>query len=102
MARMTMRTTAPLNSGSGSLNGTADQVSLPSMSASSLLPWRRLGDVRARLFGTRYGSVDDAFEEVRLDRAIGHRRHGFAWLCQLRVTGIVECRPAAANLFDPG
>ena len=37
-----------------------------------------------------------------LDRAIGRRRHGLARLCQFGVAGIVERRPGAAHLRDPG
>src|SRR5436190_19729682 len=96
-ARMTMATTAVLSSGSGSLNGTAAQVGLPSMSPPCLL--HRAG---ARLFGSRDCLIDDALKQVGLDRAIGCRRHGFARLCQCSVAGIVERRPGAAYLFDPG
>src|SRR5262245_10460031 len=102
MARMTRPTTAPLSSGSGSLNGIASQVSLPSMSTSRLMQRRTRGPADARLSGTRHRPVDDALEQLRLHRAIGCRRHGLARLCQLGVAGIVECRSAAAHLLDPG
>src|SRR5215831_10555457 len=74
-ARMTIRTTAMLMRGSGSLNGIASQVSFPSMSISRVTHCR----ARRRL-------VEDALEQLRFHRAIGCRRYGFARLGQLGVT----------------
>src|SRR6476659_5631366 len=95
MARMMMTTTAPLTSGSGSLSGIAAQVSFPSMSTSGLT-WR------ARLSGTRHRLIDDAFEQLRLDRTIGRGWHGLARLCQFGVAGCVEGGPGAEHLRKPG
>src|SRR5690348_1307447 len=100
-ARMTMTTTAPLNIGSGSLNGIAAQVSLPSMSISRLLHRWAPGRGSARLVGTRGRLVDDALEQVGLDRAIGHRWHGFARLGQCAIDGGIERRAGAARFFHP-
>src|SRR3984957_8648457 len=99
---MTMPTPPMAYSGSGWAKGIAAQVSLPSMSTSRPFRRRTPGRTRARPFGTRNRLVDDALEQVGLHRAIGHRRHGFARLCQLRVTGIVEGGAGAAHLRDPG
>src|ERR1700730_19151409 len=99
---MTRRTTAMLMIGSGSLNGIAAQLSLPSISTSRLPRRRTPSRAGPRLFGTRERLVDDALEQLRLYRAIGCRRHGLARLCQLRVTGIVEGGAGAAHLRDPG
>src|SRR5262245_42254426 len=101
MARMTMPTSAPLSSGSGSLKGIASQVSLPSMSTSRLMQRRTRGPADARLCGTRHRPVDDALEQLRFHRAIGCRRHGLARLCQLGVAGLVEGGSGAAHLLDP-
>src|SRR5215472_16714259 len=98
-----MRTpTTPIAySGSGWSSGIAAQVSLPSILASRLLhsrsPSRAGGPLR-----TRHGPLDDALEELLLHRAIGPRRDGNARLCQFGIGGIVECRPGAAHLGDPG
>src|SRR5262245_37144780 len=100
-ARITMPTTAPLSSGSGSLHGIAAQLSLPSMSTSCLVQRRTPGPAGARLSGTRRRPVDDALEQLRSHRAIGCRRHGRARLCQLGVAGVVERGAAAAHLLDP-
>src|SRR6185312_10971893 len=99
MARMTMPTTAPLSSGSGSLNGIAAQLSFPSMSTSRR-PAPRRTPVRtdACFSGTRHRHVDDALEQVRFYRAIGCGRHGLARLCQLGVAGIVEGGSCAAHM----
>src|SRR5712691_10443509 len=83
---MTRTTTAPVNSGIGSLNGIAAQLSLPSISAS-----------RRR----RHRLVDDAFEQLRHDRAIGRRWHGLARFRQFGIAGIVERRAGAAYPGDP-
>src|SRR5882757_10082258 len=100
-ARMTMPTTAPLSSGSGSLNGIASQLSLPSMSTSCLaLRWRP-SPADARLSGTRHRQVDDALEQLRFDRPIGCGRHGLARLCQFGVAGLVEGGSSAAHLLEP-
>src|SRR5262249_35741256 len=101
MARMTMTTTAPLASGSGSLNGMAAQVSFPSMSTSGLMRWRTRGPVDAPRSGTGNGLIDDAFEQLRVDRAIGRWLHVFARLCELGVGGIVEGGSGAAHLIKP-
>src|SRR5947207_3010936 len=94
MARMTMPTTAPLSSGSGSLNGTAAQLSLPSMSTSRLVHQR----CRARrLRRARHRLIEDAVEEVWHDRAVGRRRHGLARLGQFGVAGVVKRSPGAAH-----
>src|SRR4029077_1439574 len=102
MARMTMTTTAPVSSGSGSLNGIAAQVSFPSMSTSGLMRWGARGPVDAPRSRTSNGLIDDAFEQLRFDRAIGRRRHGLARLCQFGVAGCVEAGPGAATLRKPG
>src|SRR5271157_424839 len=100
--RMTMTTTAALMIGSGSLNGIAAQLRLPSISTSHLLCRRTPGGTNARLFGTRHCLLDDVFEQLGLDRAVDPRRHGLARLCQFGVGGIVERRAGAARLHDPG
>src|SRR5262245_57949089 len=96
IARMTRPTTAPLSSGSGSLNGIASQVSLPSMSTSRGTHCRISG------FRTRRRLVEDALEQLRFDRAIGYGRHGPARLCQLGVAGMVEGGSGAARVLKPG
>src|SRR5262249_1312324 len=90
MARMTMPTTAPLSSGSGSLKGIASQLSFPNMSTSRLTQRR-----------TRHRLIDDAFEQLRFNLAIGCGRHGFARLRQLGVARIVEGGSAASHLLEP-
>src|SRR5262245_40755756 len=95
MARMTMPTTAPLSSGSGSLNGIAAQVSLPSMSTS------RVTHCRIRGSRTRCRLVEDALEQLRFDGAIGGGRYVLARLCQFGVAGIVEAGSGAARLLEP-
>src|SRR5580658_8444726 len=94
-ARTTRPTAAPLISGSGSLNGIADQLSLPSISTSLLR-------AHAGISRTRHSSLEDVFEQLRLDRAISFRRHVFARLCQLGIAGIVEAGSCAARLRKPG
>src|SRR6516165_5869449 len=101
MARMTMPTTAPLSSGSGSLNGIAAQLSFPSMSTSRLAPRGTPVRTNARFSGTRDRLVDDALEQVRFYRAIGCGRHGLARLCQLGVASIVEGGSCAADMLKP-
>src|SRR5215813_7435062 len=101
IARMTMPTTAPLSSGSGSLNGIAAQLSFPNMSTSRLAPRRTPVRADARFFGACHRLVDDALEQVRFYRAIGSRRHGLARLCQLGVASIVEGGSCAAHLLEP-
>src|SRR5262249_38761550 len=100
-ARMTMRTTAMLMIGSGSLNGIAAQVSLPSMSTSRVTHYWRTRPDDTRVSGGRLGLVEDALEQLGFDRAIGCRRHVSAGLCQLGVTGIVEAGSGAARLIEP-
>src|SRR6516164_3229979 len=100
-ARMTMRTTAMLMRGSGSLNGIASQLSLPSMSTSSLTRWWTPVRTDARLSGTRHRLVNDALEQVRFYRAIGCRRHGLTRLCQLGVASIVEGGSCATHMLEP-
>src|SRR5262252_8145951 len=89
-ARITMRTTAMLMRGSGSLNGMASQVSFPSMSTSRVTHCR----ARSRL-------VEDALEQLGFDRAIGGGRYVLARLCQFGIAGIVEAGSGAAHLFEP-
>src|SRR6185312_10540099 len=101
MARMTMPTTTPLSSGSGSLNGIAAQLSFPNMSTSRLAPRRTPVRTNAGFSGTRHRHVDDALEQVRFYRAIGCGRHGLARLCQLGVAGIVEGGSYAAHILEP-
>src|SRR6516162_4688235 len=101
MARMMMTTTAPLTSGSGSLNGIAAQVSFPSISTSGLMRWRIRGPVDAPLSRTSNGLIDDALEELRVDRAIGLGWHVLARLCELGVGGIVKDGSGAARLIKP-
>src|SRR5262245_32495057 len=101
MAAMTMPTTAPLSSGSGSLHGIASQLSLPSISTSCPALRGRPGPTAARLSGARQRQVDDALEQLRLDRPIGSRRHGLARLCQFGVAGVVEGGSRAAHLLEP-
>src|SRR5271165_1193252 len=100
-ARMTMPTTAPLSSGSGSLNGIAAQLSRPSMSTSCPTQRWTPSPADAPRSGTRHRLVDDAVEQLRFHRTIGSGRHGFARLRQLGVTGIVEGRPGAAHRLEP-
>src|SRR5262249_6838147 len=89
-ARITMRTTAMLMRGSGSLNGIASQVSLPSMSTSRVTHCR-----------TSRRLVEDALEQLGFDRAIGGGRYVLARLCQFGVAGIVEAGSGAARLLEP-
>src|SRR5262249_31940014 len=96
IARMTRPTTPPLSRGSGSLNGIASRVSLPSLS----IP--RVTHCGSSGFRTRRRLVEDALEQLGFDRAIGCGWYGFARLGQLSVTGIVESRPGAARLREPG
>src|ERR1700733_4028950 len=91
-AKTTKPTTAPLISGSGSLNGIADQLSLPSTSTSLLRA------AHAGVSWARHGSFEDVFEQLRLDRAIGFRWHVFARLRELSIAGIVEPGSGAARL----
>src|SRR5215472_945651 len=101
-ARMTMPTTNPLRSGSGSLNGIASQLSLPSISTSRFMQRRTPGPADARLPGPPRRLLDDALEQLRFDRAIGCGRHGLTRLCQLGVAGLVEGGSGAARLLEPG
>src|SRR5262249_3267622 len=101
-ARMTMPTTAPLSSGSGSLNGIAAQVSLPSMSASRLMQGRTRGSAGARPCPTGHRPLAAALEQLRFCRAVSRGRMGLARLCQLGVAGSVEGGSAAARLLEPG
>src|SRR6516225_2572656 len=98
---MTMRTTVMLMIGSGSLNGIAAQVSFPSMSTSGLARWRTRFPIDASVPGACDRPVDDAFEHLRVDRAIGLWRHVLARLCELGVGGIVEDGSGAARLIKP-
>src|SRR5215472_13875495 len=93
-ARMMTMTAAALSSGSGSLNGIASQLSLPSMSTSRLTP------ADARLSRTRHRLLDDVLEQLRFHRAIGCGRHGHARLCQRGVAGLVEGGSGTAHLLD--
>src|SRR5262252_2631654 len=101
-ARMTMRTTAMLMRGSGSLNGIASQLSLPSMSTSSLTQWWTPGPAARRASGTRRRLVQDALEQLRVHRVIGCGWYSLARLCQLGVAGVVEPGSGAARLREPG
>src|SRR6516165_9040400 len=98
---MTMPTTAPLSSGSGSLNGIAAQVSFPSISSSHAM-CRSSSSVDTRVSGARRRLVEDALEHLRFDRAIGCGRYVSARFCQFGVASIVEAGSAAAHLFEPG
>src|ERR1700746_2221942 len=99
-ARM-MRTTTPMAySGRGWSNGMAAQVRLPSIST-SYLPRRRTPGRTGGPFGFPRRLLDDAVEQLGLDRAVGRRRHGYAGLCQCGVGGIVERGAGAARLRDP-
>src|SRR4030081_567871 len=99
--RITTMTTAMVISGSGSLNGVAAQLRLPNISTSRLLCRRTPGRAGSRLFGTRRCLVENALEQLRLDRAIAHWRHGLARLHQRGVAGRVEGLPNAAYLLQP-
>src|SRR5215471_3655630 len=99
-ARTMTATTTPLMIGSGSSNGIAAQLSLPSMSTSRLSYWRRQGRAAGRLV-TRRRLLDDTLEEPRRDRAIGDGRHVLAGLCQRGIARIVERRARPACLPDP-
>src|SRR5215472_9948325 len=100
-ARMTMRTTAMLMRGSGSLKGIASQLSFPSMSTSGLTRWWTPCVPDSRVCGAGRRLVKDALEQLRVHRAIGCGRYGLARLGQLSVTGIIESRPGAARLLEP-
>src|SRR6516225_1345620 len=100
-ARMTIRTTAMLMIGSGSLNGIASQLSLPSMSASRVTHYWRIRPADTRVSGARRCLAEDALEQLGFHRAIGCGRHVLARLCQLSVAGIVEAGSGAARLLEP-
>src|SRR5277367_2571942 len=101
-ARMTIPTTPIAYSGRGWSNGIAAQFSLPSISTPCLWRRRAPGRTNACLFGTCHRLLDDAVEQLGLDRAVGRRRHGYARLCQFGVGGIVERGPGAAHFCNPG
>src|SRR5262245_34131957 len=101
MARMTRPTTAPLRSGSGSLNGIAAQVSRPSMSTSRLTRRRTIVRTDARFSGTGHRLIDDAFEHLRIDGAIGRRRNGLARLRQFGVADSIKGGSGTAHLLQP-
>src|SRR5579862_8449125 len=95
-------TTSEVMSGIGSSNGIAASVSLPNISTSRRrCGGRAPGIAGACLVGAECRLIEDALEQVRIDRAIGRRRHGTAWLCQLSVRGIVEGRSRAPHFRDP-
>src|SRR5262249_52538585 len=94
-ARMTMPTTAPLSSGSGSLKGIADQLSLPNTLTSCLTHWRMRGS------RTRPCLVEDALEQLRFHRTIDCGRYVLTRPCQFRVAGIVEAGSGAARPLEP-
>src|SRR5437016_1506716 len=98
----TTATTPALISGSGSLNGIAAQVSLPNISTSRLQCRWAPGCAGSRVAVSRRCLVEDALEQVRLDRAISRWRHGLAGLCQGGITGVVKRGPRAAHLLHPG
>src|SRR5215475_3573550 len=91
-ARMTMKTTAILMIGSGSLNGIAAQFNFPSMSTSRVAQ-RRRSPGGTRLSGTRDRLVDDVLKQLRIHRMVGCGRNGRARLCQRGIAGIVERGP---------
>src|SRR5690349_9377620 len=99
---MTMRTTAMLMRGSGSLNGIAAQVSFPNILTSCLKRRRTPGPADSRLSRARRCLVEDALEQLGLGRAIGCGRHGLARLCKLGVAGLVQDGSGAARLREPG
>src|SRR5258708_5321091 len=94
-------TTAMLISGRGSLNGIAAQLNRPSIRTSYPQSRRTPGRAGRGIAGPRRRLVDDALEQLRLDRAIAHWRHGLARLHQRGVAGRVERRPSAAYLLQP-
>src|ERR1700757_4730444 len=97
-ARMTMRTTAMLMRGSGSLNGIAAQVSFPNILTSCLKRRRTPRPADSRLSRARRCLVEDALEQLGLGGAIGCGRHGLARLCKLGVAGLVQDGSGAARL----
>src|SRR5262249_21026482 len=99
---MTMTTTAPLNSGSGSLKGIADHVSLPNMSASCLSDGSTPSGTGDPVAGARDCLIDDALEQIGLDWSKGLRGHGRARLRQCGIGRLIERRPGAVCLVDPG
>src|SRR4029077_4422717 len=100
-ARITIRTTAMLMRGSGSLNGIASQLSLPSMSTSSLTRWRTPCAPDSRVSGTRHRLVENVLKQLRHNRAIGCWWYVLTRLCQLGVPGIVKGGSSATHLLEP-
>src|SRR5204863_5003916 len=88
--RIASMTTAMLISGSGSSKGTAAQLNRPSMSTSRLQCRRTPGRASSSIVGTRRRLIDDALEQVPLDRAKGGRWYGLAWFRHRGVPGRVE------------
>src|SRR4029077_7682406 len=100
-AKMTMPTTAPLSSGSGSLNGMASQVNFPSMSTSRRAPRRTPVRTDVRLSGTRDRLVNDALEQIRFYRGLGCAGPGPARGCQFAIPGSVEGGSGLTPLLEP-
>src|SRR5271165_1522348 len=100
-ARITRTTGAMAKRGKGWSNGIAAQVKLPSISASRLPLRRTPGLAGVRFLGIEGRLVDDAVKQLGVDRAIGRRRHRYAWLCQRGITGHVERRSRGPGLRDP-
>src|SRR5215467_7300231 len=98
---MTRPTTPMAYNGSGWSNGIAAQLSLPSISTSSLLR-RGTPSGAGGAFRPCRCPPYDAVEQIGRDRAVGGRWDGLARLRQLRVAGLVERRPGAAHLSHPG
>src|SRR5262249_23950595 len=99
-ATMTMRTTAMLMRGSGSLNGIASQLSFPSMSTSGLTRWWTPCVPDSRVSGAGR-LLQDALKQLRVYRAIGCGRYGLARFCQFGIASIIERRSDAARLLNP-
>src|SRR5207237_312362 len=78
----------------------AAQLTRPSVSPSRLQCRRTPRRSSSSNFGTRRRLIDDALEQVPLDRAKGGRWHGLAWFRQGGVPGRVE-RSGAVCLCDP-
>src|SRR5271170_5513086 len=99
-ARMTMPTTPIAYSGRGCCNGIAAQLRLPSNSASCTWRQRPLG-LAGLLLRIERRLVDNALEQFGVNRTIGRRRNGLAWLRQRRIGENIERRSRAAHLSDP-
>src|SRR5215831_4513089 len=100
-ARITRPTTPMAYRGRGWSKGITDQLSFPSISSSCPSPRKPLL-AGVRLVGAQCRLLDDALEQLGIDRAIGRWRHGLAWFRQFGIAGKVEHRPRTAHLRDPG